>query len=711
MVKLADLEAIAAENDTPKTRLADLEAIVQEDIRKSGHITPANLKGMTLNIAGFDTGVEMPESLTAGLIQAGRGFADLARGTGFLPKETEQEKQMFASLEQDFPVASTVGRVSGQTAPFLLPSTGIGAVASLLPRVAASVGLGAVEGGILTNAQSTKLEDVVKNAGAGGLVAGGLEVAFPIVGRLAGSLFRQVTGKLPEGALLTAEGLPTPELQDALDKANLSFEDLTRSAIEQVKKAAGANPDEVARMAQFESLNVPASRGDITQNLADQATESRLLENTVDPASEQFRQLKLAQSEAFRQNFQQIVDNLGVPQDTGENLIAALEGRKKLLRDEKNRLYREFAETAPEAQQVPLVTDTIAEAIPSPKTARRIERLASTAKGAFDDLMTEFGLNKDPNAINKFIQSGGEIETLTVGNFDDFRQALNIIERTDQTGAIKVLTGPVKNALDEEADLVETALQKAGITDEKILAPLEQARATVTELKTEFDPKKLTGKLASLKPKSTARQVEASQVVDTILKKGTPVEQVTQVVDNLKKGGESGLQALGDLQASTVLDLLDSAFKASGRKIDGQRVISPAALQKRLEQIGTDKIDIIFDNAKEAKNVLFKNIQAAANAQPASAAIPKGSASLILDLAKSTGITPILNKSPTARGVLETIRVFAERGQNADALEKALNTMPDVKQTATFIERELPGLAAAAGIAGFIVPPEQDEGE
>jgi len=712
MAKLSELEAIFEESNTPKVRLADLEAIIAEDPELDlPKVSLDSTLRFQVPFAGtFDTGVALPESLTAGLISAGRGLTDLARGTGFMDQESPEVKAQFEQLGEEFPVATTVGEITGQTAPFLLPGGALGAIPKLGPRAAAAFGLGVTEGGILANARGATLEDSIKSAGTGGLIASGLEVAVPVVGRLGGAVFRRVTGKAPEGALLDAQGKPTQELTDALEKEGLTFEDLTLRAVQEIAATADqVVPDQAARAANFQSINVPASAGDVTQRLGDQATEARLLENTVDPSAQRFRELKLAQSDAFKRNFQNIVEQSGVPADSGDKILKALEGRQKLLKEEKGRLYREFAETSPAVQQMPIVTDNITEVLPAKALSRRIGRLAPTQKEAFDDLLVEFGLDRDPAKIEKFIAQGDEIQTLNIGNFDEFRQAINAIERTDQTNAINVLTGPVKNALDQEADLLEEAVRKAGVDDESVLAPLREARATVTELKTEFDPKNLTGKLVGTKPKSNVRNVEASQVFKEIFSTSRAPEQVQQVVDNLKKGGAEGTAALGDLQAAYTLDLLDSAFKASSRKIDGEPLFNGGAIRKRFEQLGEEKFNILFENAPVTKRQLLQNLKAASDTQVQSGAVPKGSASVILDLAKSTGITPFLNKSPAARGVLETIRVFSEKGQNAEALEKALTAKPEIIETAKFLERDFPGLAAAAGISGLTVANQEDQ--
>ena len=392
-----------------------------------------------------------------------------------------------------------------------------------------------------------------------------------------------------------------------------------------------------------------------------------------------------------------MVARTGIPQESGDSVIAALEGQKDLLRTEKNKLYREFAETSPEIREVPIITDSISGSLPDARTLRRIGRLAPSQSGAVDDLLIEFGLDRDPAKIQSFVEAGGEIEQLNIGNFDDFRQAVNLIESTDQTNAIKVITGPIKRQLDEEAEILEGSLKKGGVTDEGVLAPLEEARSTVTELKTEFDPNRLAGQFTNTKARSRERKVQSSQVKNRIIAKSTPIEQVNSLMTTLDKSPD-GKKARADLQADVIADLLDSSFSTASRKIGGELVFNPGAFNRRIDQLGTEKVESIFGNNPKSLDQLKKLSETAADIQPTAAATPKGSASVILDLVNKAGLGAVAN-SPTLLGIKELARIVKEKGSNTLEIQKALDAKPELRETASFIQDELPGLAAPLGIA------------
>ena len=220
--------------------------------------------------------------------------------------------------------------------------------------------------------------------------------------------------------------------------------------------------EEAARAARFQEQGIPATRGDIGQDFTQQATEQRLLSMATGEAGEPLRQLKLNQSEAFIAKANELVDSLGIPKNTGDSIKAALSGRKDLLRAEKNDLYKEVAELSPELTNAPIITDDIIASLPDAQTVRRLRTLSPNAVKAVDDLLVEFGVDTSEASVNAFIKSGGEVTPLTLGNFDDFRIALGQIDRSDQSGAVKVITGKVREALDQEAAFIDNAVRDSG---------------------------------------------------------------------------------------------------------------------------------------------------------------------------------------------------------------------------------------------------------
>jgi hypothetical protein len=628
------------------------------------------------------------------LIGAGRGFYNIGRGLGMADPANEVEQQAYAALQEQRPVTTTVGEVIGESAPFVIPGAGAGKIASLAPRAAAMAGLGAAQGTISARGRGEDLNTQMASGAIGGAVAGGLELALPYIGRAAGSVVRRVTGKPPQGALIDEIGRPTKELQDALEKAGLSFDELQQGVQQSIKAAeVGSSPDQVARLALFQSENIPATRGAITQDFAQQATEARLAESASDIAASPFRETIKGQSEAIKGRLDDLIQNLGVPDRTGESLKEALSGRKSLLKAEKNRLYNEAAEAAKDVGGIPILPDEIRLAIPD---ANKLEDLAITSPGAIESLdkaLVKYGIKEAPEGYK------GGFTPLTVENFESFRKLLNNIERADTTGASSVAIGPIKNALDTSFDSMVDSINSPQIRDK-----LVGARGIVRNLKTEFSPQALAGRLIDTKRDGVTEVVEASKVVPTLFSKATPVEQLKKTLGNLSKGGEKGKQAIGDLQAATIMSLMDKAYGATGRKIGETPIFGPAAFQKALKDIGEDKINVLFSGNKEALQRL-KNIEGIAKLiQPPNAAVPKGSASVNADLFKRF----VASKVPFGETFMDVINTAKMAGDTGRDVQQALSARPELIKMAQSINRDYPALASAMGIA-VIGQAMQDE--
>jgi hypothetical protein len=525
---------------------------------------------------------------------------------------------------------------------------------------------------------------------AGGAVGATIPTALMEVLSLA-SFKKVMKGK---GGLIDDLGKPADELSDALKKSGVDFSDLDETALADLKGTPEQLTDALRRQ-RFEQKGIPATRADITQRFPEEAAEQRLISMASGEAGEPLRDLKIRQSKAFEEEFTNIIDGLGVPDEAGSTMKDALTGRKKLLSEEKNRLYREFAESSPEVQNTPIVTDSIVDVLPDPKLGRRIERLSPTNKRALDDLLVEFGVDQDPSKVDAFISAGDEITPLNIGNFDDFRQGINQIERADQSGAIKVLSGPIKEALDGEAALIDDAVK--GFADESILAPLKEARKTVRQIKTEFSPQAITGKLVDVKRDGVTPVVEASKALDKV--SGT-VEDLQRTISSLNKAGEAGKKAIGDMQAATLMRALDDAFKAPSRKLEGGELIGFSQFDKSLAKFGDDKLNVLFANNKRALKDVQEFRQIAKDLQPSALATPKGSAPIILDALNRVG------RVPGIAAVVDLTKFVINAGADERAVARAIKAKPRMQKTAKLVKEDFPSLAIALGV-GIIDEDEE----
>ena len=648
------------------------------------------------------------------LVGAGRGLTTVARGIGLAEPEDPLTKQASEMLTKDS-MAASAGEIIGESAPFLAaaPLAGAGLTtstgAALIPaaktlagKVIGSTILGATQGGVLANGKGADAVETLAAAGVGGAVAGGIEAIIPVLGKLGRAVFTKL-GRTPKGPLLTPEGTPTPELQKALQQTGTSFDDLTKNAFAIVNKP-GVDPVQAARAARFESQGITATAGDITQDFSKQATEQRLLNQAGNEASEPLRQMKFAQSEAFKAKVNELVDNLGVPDDVGESVKNALSGRKDLLRAEKNALYKKVAETAPEVANIPIFTDTLAATMPDKQQMRRLSRLAGSQIGAVDDLLVEFGINKSDDAVAAFTKSGGEITPLNIGNLEDFRSAINQIERADSTGAAKVVTGPLKSALDDEAELVTKSIgdkASGGVLD-----TLKQARQTVRTLKTEFSPESITGRLIDVKRDGVTPVIESSRVIRELIKPdGIGVENLQRTLTSLRSSGQPGQKAIKDLQAATVLHALEASLKSTSRKVNGVETVGGDQFAKALNTIGDDKLKEIFKGNEKMLSRLQNLKQTALDMSPAAAATPKGSAPVILDILNRAGSLPAL------AAFRDAVNFVVKAGSDERAVRRAMNAKPAYKQVITTFERDFPAIASALGVSAVVPKITEDKNE
>lgn len=623
----------------------------------------------------------------------GKGVMNIARGLGVADEATPREQQRYKAAEEAYPITTAIGETVGEAAPFA-PLSVAAAPLSLGARIAASGALGAAEAGLGTLGRTGDAGQAGA-AGVGGAVLGaGIEAALPSLGRLGSALFRRVTGKPAVGALFDSSGNPTAEMQEALQKAGVSMDDLTQEALADIMKLpAGSSPEQAARIAQFQSVGVPFTAGNITQQLPQQAMEAQLAEAVSDPVAQALRGKLTEQSEAFRGALEGVVPQGAVGERAGESVKGALSGRKAALQAEKSSLYKQAGEQAETVGDVPVIPDNITAALPDDAKMRRIGRLVPTQAAALDDLLIEFGVKAAPEGF------GGSITPLSAGNFEEFRQAINLIERGDPSGTIKVISGPVKQALDDEIDAMIAAT--SGSLPPELLGTLQKARAVTREMKTEFSPDSTAGRLLSIKRGGANPIMESSVVTKHLLGRASPIEDMQRTLATLSKAGNEGKQAIADLQSSAIMDLLEAGFGATSNKIDGVQMLSPAAFQRGLKKIGDKKLNLLFSNNPEGLKKLKTLGAVAGSMQKQAGAIPKGSASVNAEYFKKIISMMSTVKFPGAGLLFEAMDVAAKNKGKREAVKAALEAKPEVAKAAVNINRAYPAMAQALGIAGI----------
>lgn len=658
--------------------------------------------------------------LQAFLIGVGEGFHDIGVGLNIADPLDPVEKAGMKALHEERPIATGAGQIVGQAAPFAPAGIAAAAPRAVAGRMIGGAALGATEGGVVARGTD---ENVVTGAliGAGAGAAG--EVLFPIVGRVGRKLYEKVFRRAPEGAMLDALGRPTQELQQALDAAGLSYEDLTQDAAQLIsRQPVGAVPEQVARAARFRQEGVPATTGEITQQMAPLTTEQRLIGSSAERAAEPFRRFKLQQSEAIKANLRDAFTDETTREATGQIIQDALTGRRKLLRSQKNELYDTALEQTRELGGVHLFTDDMRGAVPLPD---ELEDLAITAPQAVDSvtkLLTKYGVIEPAPGM---VPEGFAPTPLTLENAERFRKTLNRIERSDPTGAASVIIGPVREALDTEfnnlSDNVGNLVQRMTLDSGKVVdmaSPearkveqlkglsdtLKEARKRVRTLKTEFSPQSLVGRIVDTKKDGVTQITEASKVYDKIASKATPVEDVRKLAGSLIKSGDKGKEALASMQTTTMMDLIDAGFSTESRKIQGIPVFNPTAFKRRMKAVGVDKIEAMFKNEPDIVKKLKNIDKIALDLIPPGEAVPKGSAQVIMDLTNRLGLATITTKYPVlgaiggamVKGTVGPIKTTAQTVKALKGAPEVAVTDGAVKDIFTEI---FPGIGAALGVS------------
>lgn len=629
------------------------------------------------------------------MVNAGEGVTEVMRGLDMADQPSNAKRRFVEQLNEDRPISSTVGNIAGQVTPFIAP----GAATSLAPqlgyRAILSGILGVAEGGIIARGLGGNKEETIQAEGFGGAIAAGIEVLFPYLGSASRSILRRL--KRNPDNLVDKAGAPTLQFQQALDEAGVDFEDIKDFATEFNSKT---NPQQAAILADFRSAGVPATKGDISQDFRQQAEESRLFGSTAEPLADKVRQFRLDQSNAFERSMKSMLPSNAQGENIGNAIKTALQSDKDVLTSTKNAFYKKAAENAEELGGIPIVVDKISGAIPSERLMARMSRNKNVDVDEFEDLLTEFGIANFEKSTERLGKQGVEPMALSLENVEEFRAAVNAMNRADQTGATAVMTKPVIDALDFELDnLAENVLASNKFNVSSVVDQLKKARKTVREIKTNFSPQSISGRLIDNKKDGFTPVVEASKVFNELVGTNKPPELLGRVISRLKIGGDKGQQAIKDLQAATVLDIIESAFKGRTRKVAGEEIFSPVAFNNRIAQIGDDRLKMIFGGDTPEFKKIKQMGRLASYMTPPNEAVPKGSASVLLDVFRKIGLASLSSKIPFIDVMMEGAKGLSESKTTRKIVDKAIDATPDlVEKQRAAIEHIAPSLAAALSI-------------
>ncbi|MCC2615928.1 hypothetical protein LJ739_06715 [Aestuariibacter halophilus] len=592
-------------------------------------------------------------------IATGRGLMDVVRGAtfGLLDPEDETVKQAFSDLEKKRPVTQTVGRFVGQAAPFMVPGAAIGKIGSTAGRVAASTGLGATEGAIISEGMGTG--DTQDAAILGGTVAGALELVFPQLSRLGRRLVTSFKGTRSPVPVVNKLGEPSKDLLEALDDAGLTFDDLVSQA-EQAAKGSPTNAQQKARRALFNQYGIEPTRAQMTGSATDFQVQQELVkkDGIVRKAIQE-------QDDALMSKVDDAVGMTGKPSSsTPYNPVTHFVEQNAIAQD--GVIGAAYSAARDLAGDNPIVElNALRGAVDS---LAGTDRVTGGLRGAVRSILRDHGVSL----------KGKKSKPISPNTAERIRQDLNsYYDSLSSVGKRKL--AQLKEAIDDDV------FSATGVDE------FEQARA----MKRDFE-KSLTRIKSSKfdqRSKEFVRDILGNKYNpdtffnDAVLAKATrstDLEQLKRYL--LNQESPEAIEAWASVRADALEYIRDQSFK----DVSGKFALSEKQLTKALNRLGRDKLRVLFD--KEEREFL-KGLQAIAK-------IREPARGTQLGLGPSAQAIQSLNKSITKNSMVYDFF----KGLKVSNTEKNAITIPqpikplDTGRLASDATRVLPG-AAAAGVS------------
>lgn len=492
-------------------------------------------------------------SLDAGLISAGKTVTDLGRMAGFVNPETDTEKKALAMLRDENPISTAVG----QAAPFIIPGIGVSNIASFPTRVLAATGLGGLEGATISSGTD---KDVFKGTGIGALVGGGLELAFPVIGRIGSQLFRKLTGKAPAAPIVNSVGNPSSEFQRALDKANLTFDDVLSATGESATDTA-----QLARRSFLQENGLIPTKAQVTGGATDFQAQQELAKT-----SGRVRSILEGQEQVLANRFENAITQTGGTANPSNSPVFDFIGDKALDLDASIGEAYKAAKSVAGNSAVVKTTNLIQKIRDIAGSDSATGGLASATK----DILREKGL-----ITGKGLNSSARISP---SQAEGVRQDLNALYDSLSPFGKKKLS-EFKDALDSDVarDVGEDIFQEARSMKAKFEKDLSRVKVN------KFDKRN-----ANILRDILENKVNPERFLDdAVLSKrvrGSDLEQVKRYM--LLDENPAGISAWNDLRAEAMQRIAKDALP----EVAGDKALSRAQLGKVMDRFGRDKLRVLF---------------------------------------------------------------------------------------------------------------------
>jgi hypothetical protein len=568
--------------------------------------------------------IEQQNPLEAFLIGAGRGFKTLERAVGLEEPETPFEKQAIKQIEAQQPIAVTSGEIAGESAPFLVPGLGISAIPARTGQVLATGSLGALEAGLITRGRGADEEKQLQAAGIGGAIAGGLELALPVIGRISGKIIRRSLGKAPKGAVIDSAGNPSDELLEALQESGQSFDDIVKEAREELAGEA-VEPREAARKAFLESQGLDPTRAQISRNAADFQTQQEAAKT-----SNRVRDALEKQEATLTSRFDNaVLETGGKSSSPTVSVVDALTEKATKLDQEIGDLYRAARQTAPEAKNIRF--NKLTETLKQLEGADR--RAGGNISAIIGDMQSKGILDRQKKVIGKIgIETAEDLRKLTNELYDPANPFGNMLLRQ------------VKDSLDDDV------FNAAG---KDFFKQARQAKASFEKDLTRAKISKFDSRKSNLVRDLLENKIDPDLMVDKVVfGKAWRHSDLRQLKEYISTN-EAGKAAFDDMRAEVMQKIKDKTFIGPADEA-GFQALSRDKLQKAIETVGRKKLNVLF--TPQENKFLRDMLQVAKLREPVrGTALGRGPSAQAIGRLESA-----IRQNPIARVLLETVSLDAQ---------------------------------------------------
>jgi hypothetical protein len=628
---------------------SEVEQVRKARIAKIPEISKTGLKGLSDNL-GFMQAVAAlttfnPAEFARIAIEADPDLSVLTtpEGETLLSNRRTNEIVSVNKIGPSFMDALQIGAVGAAFSPGTGLAAGLGGTA--LKRAGTqALAAGVTESALQGTQASLGGEFDLSDVALAGTFAGGAEFVAPLF-RATRDAFKALRRSRQTAAPVTKEVAieqfrsiyaQQEGLQNKLKSLGINPKQLEETAIKALSEApANANPEEVIASALFKELDIPTLKSRITQEGGQFQIEQELRARP-DVLGQQVRERVAEEAVGFQQALKNIIDDTGLPEEAGETIKGVLSSRKQDLRVAERKAYKRLSKL--QGEGLPVFTSRIEKTFENAGIIKRFQRRNPAEFKNLQDTLVEFGVVKSDDAIAGF-SDASQIKSLGVDTIEDFRQSLNeFVDPSDplKTGVSKLLI----KRLDEEVKVLDKSLDAvdlgtAGAKAKRKIAAQRTARRISAGSKREFNEKNIVGRLTSSKRGTfDVPLVEADNVVRSLVSKSKTkptFSELDRVMSSLEKSGKKGTQAIGNLQASTIMNLLEESTKGlSSKPAAGVVGFSGANYRKALNGIGEKELNRLFKDSPQILTTLKKLSVAAELTQPISDVMNSSQSGIIL---------------------------------------------------------------------------------